>query len=60
MRTDMKVAPLARLYEQRHDYNAHRRKLASIKSQTAAQTRGRQHQSEDHRAALVRMNLENF
>lgn len=58
MRTDMKVVPLARLYEQRKDYEAHRRKLASIKSQTVAQTRERK--SEDQRSALARMNLEIF
>lgn len=31
-RVDMKVVPLAQLYEQKNDYNAHRRKLARIKS----------------------------
>ena len=41
MRTDMKVVPLAQLYQQKNDYDAHRRKLASIKAQVAAQTRGR-------------------
>ena len=38
-RTDMKAVPLARLYEQKNDYDAHQRELASIKA--AAKARGR-------------------
>lgn len=40
-RTDMKAVPLAQLYQQKNDYDAHRRKLASLKAQTAGQARGR-------------------
>jgi hypothetical protein len=37
----MKAVPLAQLYQQKNDYDAHRRKLASLKAQTAGQARGR-------------------